>query len=70
MKLDYTIDMTEPENVLAVNDVFKDQPDPKVIIDMQQTLAKALQPVQVQQPSGNGPTAATPAAANWGNDNA
>ena len=70
MKLDYTIDMEDPENARAVEEVFKDQPDPKVIIDMQQTLAKALQPAQVQQPSGDGPTAATPAAANWGNDNA
>lgn len=68
-KLDYTVDMTDPENVMAMNDVLKDQPDPKVIIDMQNTLKMALQPAQVPQNA----TAMGPAAANasWGKaDNA
>lgn len=65
MKLDYTIDMEDPENARAVEEVFKDQPDPKVIIDMQQTLARALQPVQMPQTQAVGPVQANP---NWGNN--
>lgn len=66
MKLDYTIDMEDPENARAVEEVFKDQPDPKVIIDMQQTLARALQPVQMPQTNQViGPVQASP---NWGNN--
>jgi hypothetical protein len=66
MKLDYTIDMEDPENARAVEEVFKDQPDPKVIIDMQQTLARALQPVQMPQTNqAMGPVQASP---NWGNN--
>lgn len=68
MKLDYTVDLTDPESMRAVDEVFKDQPDPQVILDMQKTLQQALQPVQMPQGQMVGPVQAS---AQWGKaDNA
>lgn len=62
-KLNYVIDENDIEAVRGLDETAKNSPDPKIVIDMQNTLSNALQPVQMPQGEAQPPANAN---ANWG----
>ena len=63
--LDYMISDDDIKAQKGLDETAKNAPDPKVILDMQATLANALQPTNMPQGEAQAPASAK---ADWSNE--
>lgn len=65
MKLNYVIDENDLKAVKGMDETAANAPNPRVILDIQNTLQQALQPIQAPQ-SAEGAVGPAEASAVWG----
>lgn len=66
-RLNYVIDINDIESQKALDEAAKDAPNPKIVMDMQETLARVLQSQTPPQANGQDPAATAQSTGNqWG----